>query len=184
MDITTIGFDLAKTVFQVCGADGEGRPVLRRKLRRGKVLAFFAGLPSCLVGMEACASAHYWARELQAHGHKVQLIPPQYVRPFVKTNKNDAADAEAICEAVTRPTMRFAPAKSAEQQSVLMLHRARELLVRQRTMVINALRGPLCGVRTDRRSGGVEGGGTGCHYRRSRRCATAASGTRGAWLSG
>ena len=140
MDITTIGFDLAKTVFQVHGADGEGRPVLRRKLRRGKVLAFFAGLPSCLVGMEACASAHYWARELQAHGHKVQLIPPQYVRPFVKTNKNDAADAEAICEAVTRPTMRFAPAKSAEQQSVLMLHRARELLVRQRTMVINALR--------------------------------------------
>ena len=115
--------------------------VLWRKLRRGKVLAFFAGLPSCLVGMESCASAHYWARELQALGHKVRLIPPQYVRPFVKTNKNDAADAEAICEAVTRPTMRFAPAKSAEQQSVLMLHRARELLVRQRTMVINALRG-------------------------------------------
>ena len=141
MDITTIGFDLAKTVFQVHGADGEGRAVLRRKLRRGKVLAFFAGLPSCLVGMEACASAHYWARELQALGHKVRLIPPQYVRPFVKTNKNDAADAEAICEAVTRPTMRFAPTKSAEQQSVLMLHRARELLVRQRTMVINALRG-------------------------------------------
>ena len=104
MDITTIGFDLAKTVFQVHGADGEGRVVLRRKLRRGKVLAFFAGLPSCLVGMEACASAHYWARELQALGHKVRLIPPQYVRPFVKTNKNDAADAEAICEAVTRPS--------------------------------------------------------------------------------
>ena len=141
MDITTIGFDLAKTVFQVHGADGEGRAVLRRKLRRGKVLAFFAGLPSCLVGMEACASAHYWAREIQALGHEVRLIPPQYVRPFVKTNKNDAADAEVICEAVTRPTMRFAPAKSAEQQSVLMLHRARELLVRQRTMVINALRG-------------------------------------------
>ena len=116
-------------------------PKVRRKLRRGKVLAFFAGLPSCLVGMEACASAHYWAREIQALGHEVRLIPPQYVRPFVKTNKNDAADAEAICEAVTRPTMRFAPAKSAEQQSVLMLHRARELLVRQRTMVINALRG-------------------------------------------
>jgi transposase len=140
-EVTTVGFDLAKTVFQVHGADGEGRPVLRRKLRRGKVLAFFAGLPTCLVGMEACASAHYWARELQALGHEVRLIPPQYVRPFVKTNKNDAADAEAICEAVTRPTMRFAPAKSAEQQSVLMLHRARELLVRQRTMVINALRG-------------------------------------------
>ena len=141
MDITTIGFDLAKTVFQVHGADSEGRVVLRRKLRRGKVLAFFAGLPSCLVGMEACAGAHYWAREIQALGHEVRLIPPQYVRPFVKTNKNDAADAEAICEAVIRPTMRFAPAKSAEQQSVLMLHRARELLVRQRTMVINALRG-------------------------------------------
>ena len=122
MDITTIGFDLAKTVFQVHGADGEGRAVLRRKLRRGKVLAFFAGLPSCLVGMEACAGAHYWARELQALGHEVRLIPPQYVRPFVKTNKNDAADAEAICGAVTRPTMRFAAVKSAEQQSVLMLH--------------------------------------------------------------
>ena len=140
MDITTIGFDLAKTVFQVHGADGEGRAVLRRTLRRGKVLAFFAGLPSCLVGMEACAGAHYWAREIQALGHEVRLIPPQYVRPFVKTNKNDAADGEAICEAVTRPTMRFAAVKSAEQQSVVMLHRARELLVRQRTMVINALR--------------------------------------------
>ena len=118
MDITTIGFDLAKTVFQVHGSDGEGRPVLRRKLRRGKVLAFFAGLPSCLIGMEACASAHYWAREIQALGHEVRLIPPQYVRPFVKTNKNDAA--EAICEAVTRPTMRFAPVKGTEQQLVLM----------------------------------------------------------------
>ena len=139
--VTIVGLDLAKSVFQVHGADGEGRAVLRRKLLRGKVLAFFAGLPSCLVGMEAYASAHYWAREIQALGHEVLLIPPQYVRPFVKTNKNDAADAEAICEAVTRPTMRFAPAKSAEQQSVLMLHRARELLVRQRTMVINALRG-------------------------------------------
>ena len=139
--ITTVGLDLAKTVFQVHGADGKGRSVLRRKLRRGKVLAFFAELPSCLVGMEACASAHYWARELQGLGHEVRLIPPQYVRPFVKTNKNDAADAEAICEAPVRPTMRFAAVKSTEQQSVLMLHRARELLVRQRTMLINALRG-------------------------------------------
>ena len=136
MDITTIGFDLAKTVFQVHGADGEGRAVLRRKLRRGKVLAFFAGLPSCLVGMEACASAHYWAREIQALGHEVRLIPPQYVRPFVKTNKNDAADAEAICEAVTG--------------------------------VRRCASRPLCGARTDRRSRGVEGGGTGCHHRRSR----------------
>lgn len=139
--ITVIGLDLAKRVFQVHGADDDGQPVLRRKLRRGQVLTFFSGLPPCLIGMEACASAHHWARELQRLGHEVRLIPPQYVRPFVKTNKNDAADAEAICEAVTRPTMRFAPVKSAEQQSVLMLHRARELLVRQRTMLINALRG-------------------------------------------
>ncbi len=140
-EVTTIGLDLAKHVFQVHGADGEGRPVLRKKLRRSKLMPFFADLPPCLIGMEACASAHHWARELQALGHEVRLIPPQYVRPFVKTNKNDAADAEAICEAVVRPTMRFAAAKSAEQQSVLMLHRARELLVRQRTMLINALRG-------------------------------------------
>jgi transposase len=140
-EVTTIGLDLAKRVFQVHGADGEGRPVLRKKFRRAKLIPFFADLPPCLVGMEACASAHHWAWELQALGHEVRLIPPQYVRPFVKTNKNDAADAEAICEAVTRPTMRFAAVKSAEQQSVLMLHRVRELLVRQRTMVINALRG-------------------------------------------
>jgi len=140
-EIMTIGLDLAKTVFQVHGADGEGRPVLRKRLRRGQVLEFFAQLPPCLVGLEACASAHFWARELQRLGHNVRLIPPQYVKPFVKTNKNDAADAEAICEAVLRPTMRFAAVKSADQQSVLMLHRARELLVRQRTMVINALRG-------------------------------------------
>jgi transposase len=114
---------------------------VRKKLRRGQVLGFFAELPPCLIGLEACASAHYWARELQALGHEVRLIPPQYVKPFVKTNKNDASDAEAICEALIRPTMRFAPIKSAEQQSVLMLHRARELLVRQKTMLINALRG-------------------------------------------
>lgn len=140
-EITTIGLDLAKTVFQVHGADRYGRPVVRKKLRRGQVLGFFAGLSPCLIGLEACASAHFWARELQALGHAVRLIPPQYVKPFVKTNKNDASDAEAICEALVRPTMRFAPLKSAEQQSVLMLHRARELLVRQRTMLINALRG-------------------------------------------
>jgi transposase len=139
-EVTTIGLDLAKTVFQVHGADSDGRPVLRKKMRRGQVLSFFAGLPTCLVGLEACASAHYWAREIGALGHEVRLIPPQYVRPYVKTNKNDAADAEAIVEALVRPTMRFAQVKSADQQSVLMLHRARELLVRQRTMVINALR--------------------------------------------
>ena len=139
--ITTVGLDLAKSVFQVHAADREGRPVVRRKLRRQQVLDFFAKLSPCLIGLEACASAHHWARELQALGHKVRLIPPQYVRPFVKTNKNDASDAEAICEALMRPTMRFAAVKSAEQQSVLLLHRARELLVRQRTMLINALRG-------------------------------------------
>ena len=145
MDITTIGFDLAKTVFQVHGADGEGRVVLRRKpaAREGAGSSFFAGLPTCLVGMEACASAHYWARELQAHraGHEVRLIRLNTFAPSSRRTRIDAADAEAICEAVTRPTMRFAAAKSSEQQSVLMLHRARELLVRQRTMVINALRG-------------------------------------------
>ena len=168
MDITTIGFDLAKTVFQVHGADAKGRPVLRRKLRRGKVLAFFAGLPSCLVGMEACATSHHWGREIAALGHQVRLMPPRYVKAYVKRNKNDAADAEAICEAVTRPTMRFAPAKSAEQQSVLMLHRARELLVRQRNHGDQCTARPLCGARTDRRSRSVEGGGTGCDHRRSR----------------
>jgi transposase len=139
--ITTVGLDLAKSVFQIHGADKHGRPVVRKKLRRRQVLGFFAELPPCLIGLEACASAHYWARELRALGHELRLIPPQYVKPFVKTNKNDASDAEAICEALVRPTMRFAAVKSAEQQSVLMLHRARELLVRQRTMLINALRG-------------------------------------------
>ena len=139
--MTTVGLDLAKSVFQVHGADQDGRPVVRRKPRRGQVLGYFAGLSPCLIGMEACANAHYWARALQALGHTVRLIPPQYVKPFVKTNKNDASDAEAICEALARPTMRYAAVKSAEQQSVLMLHRARELLVRQRTMLVNALRG-------------------------------------------
>jgi transposase len=139
--VTTVGLDLAKSVFQVHAADHDGSPIVRKKLRRGQVLMFFAGLPPCLIGLEACASAHYWARELRALGHEVRLISPQYVKPFVKTNKNDASDAEAICEALMRPTMRFAAVKSAEQQSVLMLHRARELLVRQRTMLINALRG-------------------------------------------
>ncbi|MCP4999080.1 MAG: IS110 family transposase [Hyphomicrobiales bacterium] len=140
-EITTVGLDLAKSTFQVHCADENGRPVVRKTLRRSQVVAFFAKLPPCLVAMEACASAHHWARLLQAQGHKVRLIAPQYVKPFVKTNKNDAADAEAICEAALRPTMRFAPVKSADQQSVLMMHRARELLVRQRTQLINALRG-------------------------------------------
>ena len=141
LHITTIGLDLAKNVFQVHGMDHEGGAVLRKKVRRGQVLKFFGTLPPCLVGMEACGSAHHWARELRAQGHEVRLIPPQYVRPFLKTNKHDAADAEAIAEALVRPTMRFAPIKSADQQAVLMLHRSRELLVKQRTMLINAVRG-------------------------------------------
>jgi transposase len=139
--IKMVGLDLAKSVFQVHGVDASGRIVVRKKLRRSQVLAFFAGLDRCVIGLEACATAHHWARSLQSLGHEARLIPPQYVKPFVKTNKNDAADAEAICEALTRPTMRFAAVKSADRQSLLMLHRARELLVRQRTMLINALRG-------------------------------------------
>ena len=142
-EITTIGLDLAKSVFQVHGADAAGHPVLRKKLHRSQLLGFFAGQEPCLVAMEACGGAHHFAREIQALGHAVRLIPPQYVKPFVKTNKNDAADAEAICEAAQRPTMRFAPLKSREQQAVLMIHRTRDLLVRQRTQLINALRGHL-----------------------------------------
>ena len=143
MEIRVIGIDLAKNILQVHGVDGQGRACVDRRLRRGQVLEFFKQHPPSLVGMEAGASAHHWARELMALGHDVRLMPPQYVRPYVKTNKNDAADAVAICEAVTRPTMRFVAVKSADQQAVLMLHRVRELLLRQRTMLINALRGHL-----------------------------------------
>ena len=139
-DVITIGVDLAKNVFQVHGVDAEGEVVFRRQLRRGQVLAFFRKQPACLVGMEACATAHHWAREIGALGHEVRLMPPRDVKPYVKRNKNDLADAEAICEAVTRPTMRFVAVKTPEQQSVLMLHRTRELLVRQRTMLVNAIR--------------------------------------------
>ena len=142
-EITTIGLDLAKHVFQVHGVNAEGTTVLRKQLRRAQLLAFFSRLPHCLVGMEACATAHYWARELSALGHEVRLMPAQYVKAYVKRNKNDAADAEAICEAVLRPTMRFVPAKTAEQQAAVLLHRGRERLVRQRTMLVNALRGHL-----------------------------------------
>jgi transposase len=142
-EIRTIGLDLAKHVFQVHGVDAGGATVLRKRLRRGEVLAFFARLPSCLVGLEACATAHYWARELQAVGHEVRLMPAQYVKAYVKRNKNDAADAEAICEAVQRPTMRFVPIKTAEQQAALLVHRGRERLVRQRTALVNALRAHL-----------------------------------------
>ena len=142
-EITTIGLDLTKNVFQVHGVDATGAAVLRKRLRRGQVLGFFTSLPRCLIGMEACATAHYWARELTGLGHEVRLMPPQYVKPSVKRNKNDVADAEAICEAVRRPSMRFVPVKTAAQQSVLLMHRGRELLVRQRTMLTNALRGHL-----------------------------------------
>src|SRR5271155_1766112 len=140
MQITTIGLDLAKHWFQVHGVDANGHVVVRRRLWRSGVIAYFRSLEPCLVGMEACATAHHWARELTALGHTVKLMPPAYVKAYVKRNKNDAADAEAICEAVARPSMRFVPVKDAEQQSVLMLHRARSLLVRQRTMLVNALR--------------------------------------------
>jgi transposase len=143
MQITTIGLDTAKNLFQVHGADAQGRPVLKRKLARGKVQEFFATLPRCLVGLEACAAAHYWARELTKLGHEVRLMPPQYVRAYVKTNKHDAADAEACCEAVQRPGMRFVSVKGEDQQSLLMLHRVREQLLKQRTATINALRAHL-----------------------------------------
>jgi transposase len=141
MQVTTIGLDIAKRVFQVHGVDAAGAAVIRKKLRRSELLQFFARLAPCVIGIEACATAHYWARELAALGHQVRLVPPSYVKAYVKRGKNDAADAEAICEAVTRPSMRFVPVKSAEQQGVLVLHRARELLVRQRTMLVNGLRG-------------------------------------------
>ena len=141
--ITTIGLDIAKSVFQVHGVDAGGNVVLRRQLKRRYVLAFFQKLPPCLIGIEACASSHYWSRELQALGHKVRLIPPAYVKPYVKRQKNDSADAEAICEAVSRPNMRFVETKTPEQQSCLMLHRTRHLFIRQQTAVINAIRAHL-----------------------------------------
>jgi transposase len=143
MQITTIGLDLAKNLCQVHAVDREGQVVLRRRLARAEVVPFFATLAPCRIGVEACGTAHYWARELIALGHEVRLMPAAYVKPYVKRGKTDAADAEAICEAVTRPTMRFVPVKSAEAQSVLMVHRTRDLLVRQRTMLVNALRGHL-----------------------------------------
>ncbi len=138
--ISTIGLDIAKSVFQVHGVDAAGQVVVRRQLRRRHVVAFFQKLPPCLVGIEACASSHHWSRELQALGHRVRLMPPAYVKPYVKRQKNDATDAEAICEAVTRPNMRFVPTKTVEQQSCLMLHRARHLFIRQQTAVINSIR--------------------------------------------
>src|SRR3984957_17873984 len=143
MEITTIGLDLAKRVFQVHGVDAAGEVIVRKALRRAQVLPFFAKLSPCLVGMEACGTSHHWARELTRLGHKVKLMPPAYVKAYVKRGKTDAADAEAICEAVTRPTMRFVPVKSREQQAALSMHRARNLLVKQRTQLINMMRGLL-----------------------------------------
>ncbi|HEV2625938.1 MAG TPA: IS110 family transposase [Xanthobacteraceae bacterium] len=142
-EVAVVGVDLAKSVFQVHGIDARGQVVLRRKLGRSKLIPFFAKLPACVVGMETCASANYWSRELIALGHEVRLMPPQYVKPYVKRSKNDASDAEAICEAVTRPTMRFVGVKSPEQQSVLVLHRTRLILTRQRTQIANAVRAHL-----------------------------------------
>src|SRR6266536_1658340 len=141
--VTTIGLDIAKSIFQVHGVGAEGNVVVRRKLKRRYIVAFFQKLPPCLVGIEACASSHYWSRELQALGHTVRLMPPAYVRPYVKRHKNDAADAEAICEAVTRTNMRFVATKTPEQQSCLMLPRTRHLFIRQQTAVINATRAHL-----------------------------------------
>jgi transposase len=142
-EIATIGLDIAKNIFQLHGVDGNGTVVLRRALRRSQLPGFFGTLPPCLIGMEACATAHHWARTLMAFGHEVRLIPPAYVKPYLRRQKNDAADAAAICEAVMRPSMRFVPVKSVQQQSTLMLHGARDLLVGQRTALINALRGHL-----------------------------------------
>lgn len=138
-----IGIDLAKNFFQVHAIEREGAPAVARKLSRGKVLGFLAQAAPCRVGMEACGSSHYWAREIRALGHEVVLIPPAYTKPYVKRGKNDANDAAAICEAMSRPDMRFVPIKSADQQAVLMLHKTRDLLVKQRTMTVNALRGHL-----------------------------------------
>ena len=143
MQITTIGLDLAKSIFQIHGVDAAGQAVVRKSLRRAQMLPFFAKLPPCLVGIEACGTSHHWARELIKLGHEVRLMPPAYVKPYVKRGKTDAADAEAVCEAVTRPTMRFVPVKSREQQAALSMHRTRDLLVKQRTQSINMIRGLL-----------------------------------------
>ena len=143
MQITTVGVDLAKNVFQVHGVDQGGKRVLRKRLSRAQVRSFFAQLPPCLIGMEACGSAHFWARQLVQLGHTVKLMAPQFVKPYVKSNKNDARDAEAICEAVGRPNMRFVPLKSVEQQGLLALHRARQGFVGARTAQVNQIRGLL-----------------------------------------
>jgi len=158
MTIKVSGLDIAKDVFQVNCVNEMGEVVIRRRLRRSQVIGFFESLPPCLVGMEACATAHYWARELVALGHDVRLMPPRFVKPFVKSQKNDAADAEAICEAVQRPTMRFVPIKSTEQQAALLLHRTRDLLIRQRSGLISSIRAHFAefGIVTHRRVRDIE----------------------------
>lgn len=143
MKIATVGLDIAKNVFQLHGVDASGKVVAQKPLKRKQVLSYFVNLPSCLIGMEACASSHYWQRQLEALGHDVKLINPQYVTPYVKTNKNDARDAEAICEAVTRPGMHFVPRKSVEQQDIQIIHRVRSQLIKQRTALVNQIRGLL-----------------------------------------
>ncbi len=143
MKVTTVGIDLAKNVFQVHGVNEFGKLIVKKQLRREQMAEFFVNLPPCLIGMEACGSAHHWARKLQGFGHTVKLMAPQYVKPYVKTNKNDAADAEGICEAVSRPNMRFVPIKNVEQQSVLALHRVRQSFVKARTAQANQIRGLL-----------------------------------------
>ena len=143
MKITTVGIDLAKNVFQIHAVDEQGKTVLKKQLKRDQMAEFFVNLPACLIGMEACGSSHHWARKLKGYGHTVKLMAPQFVKPYVKTNKNDAADAEAICEAVTRPNMRFVPIKNIEQQSVLALHRVRQGFVKARTAQANQIRGLL-----------------------------------------
>ncbi|MEJ2419621.1 MAG: IS110 family transposase, partial [Exilibacterium sp.] len=143
MQITTVGLDIAKNIFQIYGVDPYGKVVIQKPLNRQKVLPFFANLQPCLIGMEACSGSHYWQRQLEALGHEVKLINPSYVTPYVKTNKNDARDAEAICEAVSRPNMRFVPKKSVEQQDIQMIHRVRGRLIKQRTALVNQIRGLL-----------------------------------------
>jgi transposase len=181
--LTIIGLDIAKNSFQIHGIAACGTTTLRKNLRRGKVLEFFANLPGCLIGMEACGGAHYWARELTKLGHEVRLMPPQYVKPYVKTNKHDAADAEGCCEAVQRPGMRFVPVKNETQQSLLMLHRIRDRLVAERTGTISAIRGHMAefGIVAARR--GLHEGAAGDHFG-CRRRAAAVNGPRASGASG
>ncbi len=143
MNVKTIGIDLAKEVFQIHGVDEHGNRLFNKQFKRAKILSFFANIPPCLIGMEACASAHFWAGKLISMGHNIKLMAPQFVKPYVKTNKHDAADAEAICETVTRPNMRFVPVKTPEQQAVLVLHRSRQSFIKQRTAQANQIRGLL-----------------------------------------